>query len=98
MNTMAILAILANLQFLQKTTPPGRVTGTRPAHVVLLFPAFLPPQDGSKNQHVFHIVLASLLGGSMTVLEPNMAPTWVDFGAMLAPFWTIFGCCFGLST
>ena len=39
-----------------------------------------------------------LLGGSMTVLEPNMAPTWVDFGAMLEPFWIIFGCCFGFST
>ena len=94
MNTMAILAILANLQFLQKTTPPGRVTGTVPCSPFCLF----WPQDGSKNRHVFHIVLASLLGGSMTVLEPNMAPTWADFGAMLASFWTIFGRSFGFST
>ena len=30
MDTMAILAILANLQFLQKTSPAGRVTGALP--------------------------------------------------------------------
>ena len=31
-------------------------------------------------------------------LEPNMAPTWVNFGAMLATIWTIFGGSFGIST
>ena len=31
----------------------------------------------------FGVVFSSLLGGPKTVLEPNMAPTWVDFGAML---------------
>ena len=29
-------------------------------------------------------------------LEPNMAPTWAHFGAMLATFWDLFGCCFGI--
>ena len=47
---------------------------------------------------VFGVFFSSLLGGSKTVLEPNMAPTWSDFGAMLATFWSIFGCCFGFST
>ena len=45
---------------------------------------------------VFGDAFSSLLGGSKTVLEPNMAPTWVDFGAMLEQFWTIFGCSFAL--
>ena len=29
-------------------------------------------------------------------LEPNLAPTWADFGAMLGTFWDIFGCRFGI--
>ena len=45
---------------------------------------------------VFGCRFSSLLGGPKTVLEPNMAPTWLDFGAMLEPFWDIFGCCFGI--
>ena len=44
----------------------------------------------------FGVVFSSLLDGSKTVSEPNMAPTWADFGAMLERFWSIFGCCFAL--
>ena len=41
---------------------------------------------------VFGVVSCALLGGSKTVLEANMAPTWVDFGAMSEHVWSIFGC------
>ena len=47
---------------------------------------------------VLGVASCALLGGSKTVLEPNMAPTWADFGAILVTFWTIFGCSFGIST
>ena len=45
---------------------------------------------------VLGVVSCALLGGSKTVPEPNFAPTWGDFGAMLEPFWNIFGCSFAL--
>jgi hypothetical protein len=45
---------------------------------------------------VLGVVSCALLGGSKTVLEANMASTWVDLGAMLEQFWSIFGCCFAL--
>ena len=45
---------------------------------------------------VLGFLSCALLGGSKTVPEPNMAPTWVDFGAMLGTFWSIFGCSFAL--
>ena len=32
---------------------------------------------------VFGCVFCSFLGASKRVVEPNMAPAWVDFGAML---------------
>ena len=47
---------------------------------------------------VLGVASCALLGGSKTILEPNLASTWVDFGAVLATFWTIFGCCFGFSS
>ena len=47
---------------------------------------------------VFGVVLSSLLDASKRVLEPKMASTWVDFGAMLEPCWSIFMCCFGFSS
>ena len=39
----------------------------------------------------FGVVFSSFLGVSKRVLEPNMAPSWVDFGAMLGTFWTFLG-------
>ena len=33
-----------------------------------------------------------------TIFEPNMAPSWAHFGAMLGTFWDILGCCFGILT
>ena len=47
---------------------------------------------------VLGVLSCALLYTSKRVLEPNMAPTWADFGAMLGIFWSIFGCCFGFST
>ena len=47
---------------------------------------------------VVGVLSCLLLGGSKTILEPNLASTWADFGTMLATFWTIFGCCFGFSS
>ena len=47
---------------------------------------------------VLGVASCALLGGSKTILESNLASTWADFGAMLATFRTIFGCCFGFST
>ena len=44
----------------------------------------------------FGVLSCALLDGSKTVPEPNMAPTGVDFGAMLGIFWSIFGCSFAL--
>ena len=46
----------------------------------------------------FVFALGRAPDGAQKVLEPNMDPTWVDFGAMLEPFWTIFWCWFGFST
>ena len=40
---------------------------------------------------VFGVVFSSLLGGSKTALEPNKAPTWADFGAMLGIFGQFLG-------
>ena len=34
----------------------------------------------------FGVVFSSFLGVSKRVLEPNMAPSWADFGAMLGIF------------
>ena len=95
LDTRQLLTILAILAI----HPPGGSSrraagGSRPW--VFSDPRWLKKSISCK--HFFDIVLASLLGGSMTVLEPNMAPTWADFGAMLEPFWSIFGCCFGSST
>ena len=95
LDTMPILD--NSYQFLQICNPPTpRVNsaGSPGAALLLLKRAKMPPRWLKKStfcKHFFDIVLASLLGGSMTVLEPNMAPTWVDFGAMLEPFWTILG-------
>ena len=45
---------------------------------------------------VFGCVFCSFLGASKTVLEPNMAPTRVDFGARLVMCWSMFGCSFAV--
>ncbi len=46
----------------------------------------------------FGCVFFGFLDASKTVLEPNMAPTLADFGAMLGVFWDIFGCGCGISS
>ena len=88
-------------QFLQICNPPpprGESKPLPPWKLSVSFFLHMPSQDATSCKHIFDIVLASLLSGSMTVLEPNMAPTWADFGAMLEPSWSIFGCCFGSLT
>ena len=40
----------------------------------------------------------SPMDASRTILEPNMTPTWAQFGAMLDYFLTFSGSCFGIST
>ena len=35
-------------------------------------------------------------GASKTILDPNMDPSWVKFGAMLGSFCHILGRCFGI--
>ena len=47
---------------------------------------------------VLGVASCALLGGPKTVLEANMDPTQVDFGAMLQQFGSMFVCCFRFST
>ena len=90
MNSVAILAILANLQFLQKTSPPGRVTGAPPQQSLLLVLAPRRLQKSICFSHRLGFALGRLHDGFGAQHGPNLGRFWNHVGTILDHFWVLF--------
>ena len=88
MDSVAILAILANLQFLQ-TTPPGRHPEWIPFAGSGLFSAPRGLQKSTCFSHRLGFALGRVHDGFGAQHGPNLGRFWSHVGAIMDHFWVL---------